>query len=164
MKCSKAISGIEAYLGATMAPRRRKRFEKHIALCSECSRELERCRQENRLYRQALQTGRLQASLRNPVLSRLPSELKPERAVAASRRRATLWIAPAAAVAQFLVAFWLAGALTFTSVPPLRLGVQTGDVVSVSWVRGMQKFKYFTLKRDAAIRGPVCLEKDMEVD
>ena len=163
MKCTMLIDSIEAYLGGTLPPGQREDFDRHVAECGQCRAELERCRQEDRLYRQALERGKLQGTLRNTVLAKLTREHKPVPKVLEARRRITWWIAPVAAAAQFFIVFWLSGTLMFKSAPEV---VETSDgrIVAVKWVRDFKRFKYFSIKNVKGMDGPELAEEDKQVD
>jgi len=171
MKCDKAVGSLEAYLGGTLSEKQRKVFEKHVAQCEVCRAELEKCRKENTTYRQALSSGKLQGTLRNTVISRLRREYKPAAEIqrtTVQRRRTALWLAPVAAAAQFLLAFWLSGTLIFKSVSEVEDEVLAADsqgrVVAIKWVRDLDRHKYFTLRESGGMSGPEHAPGDVQVD
>jgi anti-sigma factor RsiW len=165
MKCSKVVDSIEAYLGGTLSPKQRKSFDRHLKECENCSAQLQRCISENWLYRQALAQGRLQGTLRNTVMAQVRREYKPVQAAPAPAygRRAALWLAPVAAAAQFLIAFWLSGALMFGPAPKV-VRSQDSRLVAIKWVHDFKRFNYSAIKGEKGTPGPVYDRKDMQID
>jgi anti-sigma factor RsiW len=162
MRCSKVRGNIEAYLGGTLSPGKRKRFDNHLNDCEECRVELQRCTAENSLYRQALASKQFQGTIRNSVLARVPQKREPVLQEAVSKHRAAIWLVPVAAAAQFLIAFWLSGTLMFRTVEPED--TQGGRLVAVSWVRDFKRFRYFNIKGEKGVPGPVHADEHMQVD
>lgn len=149
MKCRKIFNNMETYLGGNLSPRRKRRFDNHLARCEKCRAELERCRKENALYKQALMPYRLQGTFRNIVLGRLrlrPAYVQRERQAAP---RKVLWLAPVAAAAQFLLAFWLSGIFMFGGVKE-EVVQGTGTLVSINWTLDLDRYLYFSSKGDQA--------------
>lgn len=166
MRCSKVTGRIESYLGGTLTPNRKKAFDRHIEACEKCKEELERCKAENTLSRQALAAQRLQGSLRSMVLSRLKHAYTAIRQQVEAQPKKALWIAPVAAAAQFLIVFWLSGTL-FLGGASERMdvfSVPAGKIVSIEWVRGGSPHRYSSAKRGQALPGPVIADKDARVD
>lgn len=162
MKCSKVLNGMEAYLGGNLSPGHRKNFEDHLAQCEKCRAELERRKSEDSLYRQALTPHRLQGTLRNIVLSRLrsrPLQVHKERQVA---RKKVLWLAPVAAAAQFIVAFWLSGVFML-EVPDEHRVRASGPMVSINWAVDLDPHLYFSPRGEPG-RGPGSAQEGAQID
>ncbi len=169
MKCSRAIGNIEAYLGGTLSFKEKKRFDRHIKRCQKCRAELERCVSENELYRKALAPKQMQGTLRNIVLARVRFEYTSAQEERRSRKRTALWLAPIAAAAQFMLAFWLSSAVMSRSAPQPRRAAHVeigsaGRIFAVRWVRGFRRSRYYPAKRAAGTAAPELPESDMQVD
>ena len=167
MRCAKLINRIESYLGGTLTLKEKGAFDKHIESCEACKSELERCTAENKNYRQALSSQRLVGTVRNIVLSRLKHAYTTVREHVEAQPEKVLWIAPVAAVAQFLMAFWLSGILFLGSASEKKMEVfcaPEGKIVSVEWVRGFSRHRYFSVKERNVAPGTGVAEKDTKVD
>jgi anti-sigma factor RsiW len=166
MRCAKLIGRIESYLGGTLTPREKAAFDKHLSGCEACRKELDRCIAENKLYRQALEGQRLQGSVRSTVLSRLKHAYTAVRQHVEAQPKKVLWIAPLAAVAQFLIAFWLSGMLFLGSVPD-RVGafhVPEREIVSIEWVREFNPHRYFLSSKGHVRPVPGIADHHVKVD
>jgi anti-sigma factor RsiW len=160
------MAGIESYLGGTMSPARRRSFDRHLTRCSECREELRRCREENSLFRKALTPKRLSSPLRYTVLARAQREYVPVRTARESGRKLAVGFAPVAAVALFLIAFWVAGMLVSSpvSIQETPSFTASGKFVTVNWVEDIDRYRYFSIKRGSAMPGAEPALKDMQVD
>ena len=169
MKCSKISVNIEAYLGGTLPPKLRKKFEKHIESCLRCRSELQRCRDEDSLYRQALAPRQMQGSLKDTVLARVRFEyaaIAEERAI---RKRTAIWLTPIAAAAQFILAFWLSSTVMSKSVTEVRETGQvkpddSGRIMAVKWIKSGRKVRYYPVKRADVTPRQKVIDTDTQVD
>ncbi len=166
MRCSKVTRRIESYLGGTLNSREKAAFDKHFEGCESCRKELERCMAENKLYRRALEGQRLKDSVRNSVLSRLRHAYTSVRQRIEAQPKKTLWIAPVAAVAQFLIAFWLSGVLFLGGAPEKMdiISPPSGKIVTIHWAYGFGPHGYVYAGSGQALPGPEIAEKDARVD
>jgi anti-sigma factor RsiW len=149
-----------------MSPARRRRFDRHLAVCRDCREELKRCADENVFYRKALAPRQLSGPLRYNVLARVRREYLPVRTQREPGRRVAVWFAPVAAVALFLIAFWISGMLVSSPVeaPSAPAVTVSGRLATVNWVHDMERYRYFSFKKGVAMPGAEPALEDMQVD